>query len=462
MDFNKKIHISPAFLYEAIGVVDFGQGPNIIDIKGESVLNQHKVLFVDDEENILKSLRRLFLEVDSLEVFMAQNGEEALEILGANKVDLIIADQRMPGMSGKELLEQVKNKFPNILRIMLTGYADLESIVEAVNKGEVYRFLTKPWDDEELKVTITNALGVVDLKEQNRQMSVKIQSQNEELKELNESLEKTVKKRTGQLEQAVTHLKGMSERLKQNLHGIIDLLSSIMTLTHRYLGAHTKRVAELSKMISEHLDISVEQKEAIFYAGQLHDIGLIAYQDVLPGKQKKEFSSAEQKLYKQHSIIGQKIISSLKGMETIGKNVRSHHESYDGSGFPDGLMGTDIPIGARVLRLANDYDHHIYSHGNSLEEAAQLITTKDRSCYDRTLVEILKQLIDTRVKKNLERSPEKVVIKDLKPGMYLSGEIVLENGMLLVPKGVVVNQLLIDKIFAFASILNLEKTISVQ
>ena len=118
---------------------------------------QYSILCVDDEEYILKGLR-MSLEIDGYKVFTALNGEEALQILDKEPIDLIITDQRMPVMDGAALLRQVRKKYPEIITIMLSGYSDFEALVQAVNEGEIFRFLSKPWDDAELKAVIRTAL----------------------------------------------------------------------------------------------------------------------------------------------------------------------------------------------------------------------------------------------------------------------------------------------------------------
>ena len=119
---------------------------------------KHKVLFVDDEVNALSAFKRLFFNNDDIDIFTASGGTEGLKILGLNEIDLVISDMKMPELNGSDFLKYVKNKYPHVLRIMLTAYADISSALDAINKGEVYRFLTKPWNDDDLKITILNAL----------------------------------------------------------------------------------------------------------------------------------------------------------------------------------------------------------------------------------------------------------------------------------------------------------------
>jgi len=146
-------------------------------------MQRSKVLIVDDEENILSALQRLFRK-EEYEILTAQSGEEALETLDRQPVDLIISDLKMPTMNGIEFLAKAREKIPDALRIMLTGHADLKSVIEAIDKGEVYRFLLKPWNNDELKMTIRQALGFYYLQKDNKALVRTVKKQNQILREL--------------------------------------------------------------------------------------------------------------------------------------------------------------------------------------------------------------------------------------------------------------------------------------
>lgn len=160
---------------------------------------QHTVLCVDDEERILHSLKRL-LRKENYRLLTASSGAEGLKILEGNHVHLVIADHRMPGMSGTEFLATVKERYPDTMRIILSGYTDVDPITESINKGHIYNFFLKPWNDESLKLEIRQALDQYDLIQANRSLNEKVLEQNEELKKTNENLEMLVKERTMELE----------------------------------------------------------------------------------------------------------------------------------------------------------------------------------------------------------------------------------------------------------------------
>ena len=160
---------------------------------------EHAVLCVDDEENILRSLKRL-LRNEGYRLLTASSGKEGLRILEENRVHLVISDQRMPGMNGAEFLAQVKERYPDTIRICLTGYTDVDSITESINKGHIYKFMLKPWNDQGLKLEIRQALDQYELSQTNMALNKELIEKNAELKRINENLEKMVQERTIDLE----------------------------------------------------------------------------------------------------------------------------------------------------------------------------------------------------------------------------------------------------------------------
>lgn len=151
--------------------------------------NERVLLLVDDEENLIQAMKRLFRK-DGYRILTASNGREGLEILKENTAGVVISDQRMPEMSGVEFFTQVKKLYPETIRIVLSGYTELESVIDAVNRGAVYKFLTKPWDDDLLRENIKEAFNNYELVHENRRLTMELQYSNELLKGANNELEK--------------------------------------------------------------------------------------------------------------------------------------------------------------------------------------------------------------------------------------------------------------------------------
>ena len=159
----------------------------------------HTVLCVDDEVNVLNALKRLFRK-EGYKLLSTSSGVEALKLLEDNPVHLIISDQRMPEMSGTELMAKVKEAYPDVIRIILTGYTDVDTITESINKGHIYKFFLKPWNDQSLVLEIRQALEQYDLVKTNKALHQKVLEQNESFRQLNDNLEALVKERTREVE----------------------------------------------------------------------------------------------------------------------------------------------------------------------------------------------------------------------------------------------------------------------
>ncbi|MDQ7837298.1 MAG: response regulator [Thermodesulfobacteriota bacterium] len=161
-------------------------------------MEDNTILIVDDEANILQALRRVFRR-EPYRVLTASSGAEGIEILEKEHVDLIISDQKMPEISGTQFLARAKELYPETIRIILSGYTDVNSITEAINVGNVYKFILKPWEDEVLRTTIRESLDIARLQRENKALSETIKKQNEELKYLNKNLGKEVENRIAEI-----------------------------------------------------------------------------------------------------------------------------------------------------------------------------------------------------------------------------------------------------------------------
>jgi response regulator RpfG family c-di-GMP phosphodiesterase len=158
-------------------------------------MTERTLLLVDDEENVVSSLNRL-LRRNGYRILQANSGKEGLEILASNSVGVIISDQRMPGMTGVEFLNQVKDKYPDTVRIVLSGYTELNSVTDAINRGAIYKFLTKPWDDDLLRNNVEEAFRRYEMERENVRLSNELQNANAELLRINHQLEQQVEEKT--------------------------------------------------------------------------------------------------------------------------------------------------------------------------------------------------------------------------------------------------------------------------
>ena len=225
---------------------------------------QHTVLCVDDEENILHSLKRL-LRKEGYRLLTATSGAKGLKVLKENDVHLVISDQRMPEMSGTEFLAKVKENYPDVIRIVLTGYTEVDSITASINKGHIYKFILKPWNDQNLKLEIKQGLEQYELMQSNRRLNQKVLQQNEELKTVNENLEVLVTKRTMELEiqnQALELSHAILEDLPIPIIGISSEMMIVLTNSKALALSFDNGSIEIGKRLSDFFSSDVEEKIA--------------------------------------------------------------------------------------------------------------------------------------------------------------------------------------------------------
>lgn len=183
-----------------------------------------KILCVDDERNILRALKRVFIEYENYELLTANSGEDALKLVEQQpEIPVIISDYRMPGMSGVEFLARSAEINPDSIRIILSGFADTAAMLEAINIGHVFKFIPKPWNDEDLCATVAQAVEIATLKRRNKELQFELQQRNKELNEINANLGKIVQQRTESLQMRSQVLQMAQDILEQMPLGVIGL-----------------------------------------------------------------------------------------------------------------------------------------------------------------------------------------------------------------------------------------------
>lgn len=422
---------------------------------------KYKVLFVDDEENTLAALKRVFYRESDIEIITAAGPQEAVKIISSKNIDLVMSDEKMPKISGTQLIQLLKVKYPNIIRMILTGYANVSSVISAINRGDVYRYLTKPWDEDELKIIIRQALEYGELKKKNEEMNEKIKHQNKELMVLNTNLEERVKERTEQLNKVLKGLKSLNEALKENFQEMVQLLTGFVSMFQMDLIAHSKRVAELTELVCDSMDVEKEEREMIVSSALLHDIGLAVADGDIHKKDPDQLEGDEEKFYFQHPVTGSNIIGSAKTLSKMAGVIHSHHEQFNGRGFPDGLRGRKIPLGSRIIKISSDYDDFVFKMEKTQREFLKTIAKDGSASFDPAVVDAFLKIIKGRAPSNQD-STSKVRIKDFKPGMYLAQDIILSNGLLLLPQGSLLNRKIVDRVADYSSMINLQKEVRVR
>lgn len=387
------------------------------------------LLCVDDEPSILASLRRLF-RPHGYRIFVAEGGAQGLELLEKETVDLVISDMRMPQMDGAQFLEKVRERWPRTIRILLTGYADVTSTIAAINRGEIYRYISKPWDDNDIVLIVRQALERQKLEQENARLLDLTRRQNDELKDLNTSLESKVVERTAELRKA-------NADLHRSFLATVQVFSSLIELREGKLAGHSRRVADLARQLGERLGLDEAEQRNILLAGLLHDIGKVGLPDNLLDRPFNALSATEKIEVMRHPLKGQQLLLGIPQLAEVGRIIRHHHECMDGSGYPDRIGGLLIPLGARILAVANDYDALLAGSlallPHSPKQALTFIYLQRGKRYDPTAVDAFVAMMEEN---EMQRATEMVLPPDkLSPGMILARDLNHRDGDLLLPKG---------------------------
>ncbi len=320
---------------------------------------EHKVLIVDDEPKILAAIKR---NLRSMKVETAGNGQEALDILKGNPdFTVVVSDLHMPGINGIELFSHISESHPDTVRILLTGDSDFSHAVEAVNQGQVFRFLTKPCPAETLKTAIEAGFDFHKMIQDQRELH--------SLAKYNKTLE-----------------------------GVILVFLGIVEFRDPYTAGHQKRVADLSLAIGQELKMEDKRLKGLKIAALIHDIGKIYVPAEFLNKP-GELTDVEFSIIMKHPEVGHDILKPLDSIWKVSEFVLQHHERLDGSGYPSGLKGDEITLEARIIAVADVMDaisnHRPYRPSLGLKKALEEIKQGRGVRYDAKVVDacvkVLKQ-----------------------------------------------------------------------
>jgi putative nucleotidyltransferase with HDIG domain len=362
------------------------------------------ILIVDDEESIRSGVARK-LQAEGYACVAAVNGKDALEKTAAQNFDLVLMDIKMPGMSGMEVLPQIIADYPDTGVVMITAVGDTQTAVEAMKLG-AYDYVTKPFDVDNLLIRVERALERRRLVLQNREYQL--------------LLEQKVEQQVGQIQQycneaiqalareeiALEKLSG-SCGIDENADSdelylkIARVLAHMAEMRETYSQGHSERVALLANEIALQLDCSGKLLQDIRLSAILHDIGKIITPEHILFKPDR-LTSAEYSEIKRHPISTVNIIQHLDRFKDIIPLVESHHEWYNGKGYPRGLKGNNIPLGARILAVANAYDSMTcprpYRSRLSNEKAVQTLKKGAGTQWDPAVVEAFLQVLNQKTR----------------------------------------------------------------
>jgi len=321
---------------------------------------------VDDDMSLCRLLQKI-LERDGYGCEMAQSADDAIAAIAEQAFDLVISDINMPGKSGIELLKEIKQKYPNLPTLMVSGIKDMSTSDSAISLG-AYDYILKPFQKNQVLISVKNAL---------RRRCLDLQGRFEK-----ENMEKVINTQMNDLNLSRV-------KLKKTLDGVIKAMALALETRDPYTAGHQQRVAGLCVAIGNEMGFSREQLYWLRMAGMIHDIGKIAVPAEILCKPSR-LSTAEFSIIKEHPDTGFTILQEIDFPYPIAEITRQHHERLDGSGYPRGLKEDEIMVEARIIAVADVVEamasHRPYRAALGIEAALRAITEMDRQ-YDPYVAE---------------------------------------------------------------------------
>lgn len=407
----------------------------------------YRVLAVDDEPHVLSALNRSLRSRGYL-VTTADSGAAALAQLADLQPHAIISDMRMPGMDGAAFLKASRAHSPHAVRLLLTGYADVSSALQAVNEGEVFRYLTKPWNDVELGAALAEGLDRYRLRAERDRLLALTAWQNTELHQLNEALESRVQARTADLQQAMARTEQIHQQLKRGFLSTMSLFSSLVEARAGLTRGCARRVAEHVKRVAPLLGMSAEQQQDTLFAALLVDLGKVLLPERLTQQAFSQLLPAERQQWLAHPLLAHGLLMGIDALRGAAATLRALNERVDGTGFPDRLGHQTIGIGTRLLMVAVDYESllagALVRARLNPAEALQVLLTSSGQRLDGHVVTLF---IDSlRAPAAIPARPCVRSSADLTPGLHLTEDLLSKEGHLLLARGQVIDAVLIAHI----------------
>lgn len=404
-------------------------------------MDKPKILFIDDEESVLSSMRRELRKEPYL-VITKSNGQDGLDILKKEEIAVIVCDQMMPVMNGAEVLRQARIISPDTIRITLTAYTDPDSFVKTVNEGQISQLILKPWDSETLKHVLRQSVKNYYLTEKNTALELELRSKNEQLVTLNKSLEARVQERTEKLMQS-------RKSLATGFREVITMLSDLIELQLEELRGHGRRVSEISRRMAVALGLADDVVWKIETAAFLHDLGMIFLPEEITRRGGHTKNSEVNELYKLHVSRGAELLKQITAFNDISQIVEQHHEAFDGTGFPCGFSGPNIHIGARIIAVADKYDELLHPYGDVAlttdQQAADMLLREAGHLLDPDLVNLFMKEIHHDII-NLASDIVELPFRCLKAGMVLAKDVDSVSGAILVRSQTELTCLILDRL----------------
>ncbi len=388
------------------------------------------ILIIDDEEIVLLAITES-LQTEGYQIIKTTDPRYAIELLKEHEFSVIISDHHMPGMTGLEFFAEANKLQPFASRILITGVLTLKVVVDAINKGEIFRFIAKPWIREELLATVKNAINRHELIAQHSALQQETQAINTQLKAENDSLRKELESlRSNKNPEAKT--KGQYTKALENA---LDLCARLLHQFHPQLGRETTTTVKLAKALASSSYLSEADADTLVLAAYFIALGRIhideqKWEDFLhhPFDQKTE----DLEYLHNVPIYAQLQATTLEGFDAVHKTIRAIYEKWDGTGYPDALKGEQIPVPARYLMIIVAYVQSL----RTTRETIDYIKSQKGYAFHPESTE---QFLETCTSLSHAKKTREIMISQLQPGMVIYEDLKYPSGATLMPRGSTLN-----------------------
>lgn len=418
------------------------------------------ILIVDDETSVLSSLRRLF-RGKRYEIITESDPANALARIDKEPIDLIISDMRMPQISGTDVLRHAATRQPDSVRVLLTGYADLEDAIEAVNTGGIFRYLTKPWNNQEIIETVESGLYVRELEARNRDLADELSRQNEALKDLTAILAGRVRNRNRTFEADLKTLTDLSARLDSDMTALLRMTVGLIEHAMGEAYGQTSRAAKLARALAGAAQCNQDLVRHIGDAALLHELSNPYMEIELLQKPEASLSKDERKMLEAHAQLTECALGQITRFQESAKLIRHMHEHFDGCGGPDHLSRIAIPLGSRILSVACAYEKlrsgSLLGTGQTPAEAMDWVKQRSGRHFDPDIVSHLENLVDDyEVQRDglMHGTAKACEFEELAPGMVLAEDLLSVEKIPLALAGDLVDDEMLNRLRRYLALGN--------
>lgn len=398
------------------------------------------VMLVDDEPAVLSALGRLLRGLPC-EVVSARNGAHAVQLLAEHRprIELVVSDMRMPEMDGLQLLTRVASEYPAIRRILLTGYADLDTTISAINDGHIHYFLEKPWDDQQIRRLIEQELQSQQVARENRRLHAMVKKQNDILLTLNRDLEQKVQARTAHLRQSRQAVVLAKQALEKSFDSTLDMLSKLIATRFTQTDCDEDLLESMTCESGRALGLDEASLRTLRSACRLRNLGRLSLPEELLVKPLAAMSRKEAQRYQTHPLVASGLLRSAPHLAEAAVVVETHKEYLDGSGFPVNLRADDVGLAARILCVVSDlFDYRagrIVAESLSFIEAFDIMLQQAGKRYDEQVLQAVGDAL-CRHSATVASEGMRMCCDQLAPGMQVAKDLRTQSGLMLLAKGV--------------------------